>query len=778
MPRAVLIAAVALAAAAIASPAQQPAAPPAPAPFDLSVENLMRGPELYGTPPSRVRFSDDSRWVYFRWQRPGVDTAEAGYRVAVAGGEPERLTSIAEDSLYPEPGVWSRDRRIKVFAHRGDIYLWDAARGARRRLTDTPGTEGSAQLSGDAQTVFFVKDGNAFGLALAGGLLTQLTDIRRGPAPQAGAAGDSAGQRALLRAEQRRLFEFIRRPPPREGVNPFAVRSDSDTTGPRPLYLAENQSVQGFDVAPDGKHVLLTLAERPASAMVQVLPGWITASGYIETRPNRAKVGDSQATTKAGILDCLTGEVRWVDPGLGARGVDLRGAGWAPTGRYALVTGYARDFKDRWVWSVEVPSLQVRTLDALHDSAWVGGLSRSAGWLPDGETAYFTSEASGWAHLYTVPAAGGEARAITSGPWEVSRVDVSPDGRRFTFQSSEAHWGERHLATAGLDGSARTQLTRGEGRHDVVPSPDDRWLAVLYSAANHPPELYLQPNRPGAAWRQVTESTSEEFRRFARRVPELVAVPARDGAQVPGRLYRPVGRPNGAAVVFVHGAGYLQDVHKWWTDYPREYLFHHLLAARGYTVLEVDYRGSAGHGRDWRTAIYRHMGGTDLDDNVDAARWLVRTLGVDSTRIGVYGGSYGGFITLMAMFTTPGVFRAGAALRPVTDWAHYSHDYTGAILNVPQVDSAAYRESSPIYFAEGLRGALLICHGMVDDNVNFQDAVRLVQRLIELRKEDWELAVYPVEAHGFRMTASWIDEYRRILRLFETRLAPSATPSP
>ena len=196
MRRAVLIAAVALAAAAIAAPAQQPAAPAA---FDLSVENLMRGPELYGTPPSRVRFSDDSRWVYFRWQRPGVDTAEAGYRLAVAGGEPERLTSIAEDTLYPEPGEWSRDRRLKVFAHRGDIYLWDAARGARRRLTDTPGTEGSAQLSGDAKTVFFVRDGNVFGLAIEGGLLTQLTDIRRGPAPsRAVAARDSAGQMSQL----------------------------------------------------------------------------------------------------------------------------------------------------------------------------------------------------------------------------------------------------------------------------------------------------------------------------------------------------------------------------------------------------------------------------------------------------------------------------------------------------------------------------------------------------------------------------------------------------
>ena len=143
------------------------------------------------------------------------------------------------------------------------------------------------------------------------------------------------------------------------------------------------------------------------------------------------------------------------------------------------------------------------------------------------------------------------------------------------------------------------------------------------------------------------------------------------------------------------------------------------------------------------------MGGKDLEDIVDGAKYLTPPKKVDPKRIGVYGGSYGGFITLMAMFTTPDVFAAGAALRPVTDWAHYNHGYTSNILNVPQKDAEAYRKSSPIYFAEGLKGALLICHGMVDTNVHFQDSVRLAQRLIELRKENWELAAYPVENHGF-----------------------------
>jgi dipeptidyl aminopeptidase/acylaminoacyl peptidase len=161
------------------------------------------------------------------------------------------------------------------------------------------------------------------------------------------------------------------------------------------------------------------------------------------------------------------------------------------------------------------------------------------------------------------------------------------------------------------------------------------------------------------------------------------------------------------------------------------------------------------------------MGGKDLDDQVDGAKWMVDNLNVDPKRIGIYGGSYGGFITLMAMFTAPDVFAAGAALRPVTDWAHYNHGYTGRILNLPQDDSLAYRRSSPIYFAEGLEDPLLIAHGMVDTNVHFSDVVRLTQRLIELGKTGWEMAVYPVEDHGFVTPSSWTDEYRRILELFE-----------
>jgi dipeptidyl aminopeptidase/acylaminoacyl peptidase len=426
---------------------------------------------------------------------------------------------------------------------------------------------------------------------------------------------------------------------------------------------------------------------------------------------------------------------------------------------------------------------KTKILASIHDDAWVGGPgSFSLGWLPDNKRVYFQSERDGFSHLYTVSIDGGQPVQLTSGNFEVTDVRLSEDKTKFYLTTSEGSFFERNLYSMSFDGGPRTKLTSMQGNNQATVSPDQTKLAILRSYANKPTELYIAPNKAGTTEgeiKQITDSPTAEWKSYNWIAPPIVSIKARDGATVYGRLYKPAGvKKGGPAVLFVHGAGYLQNVHNWWSSYFREYMFHHLLMEKGYTVLDIDYRGSAGYGRDWRTGIYRFMGGKDLTDHVDAVDYLVKEHGIDPKRVGLYGGSYGGFITLMAMFTTPDVFAAGAALRPVTDWAHYNDGYTSNILNLPQNDQEAYRKSSPIFHAAGLKGALLICHGMVDVNVNFQDSVRLAQKLIELRKENWELAAYPVEDHGFVQPTSWADEYKRIFKLFETNLKAPAAAAP
>jgi len=548
-----------------------------------------------------------------------------------------------------------------------------------------------------------------------------------------------------------------------------------------------------------------------------IVPNYVTESGYTEDIPGRTKVGDTQNRTRLVVINTETGETKNVDhgqrlpaaappqrtemnpteqqrvTGSGSdrvdtprtqtsaprdRDVQLSQLQWSEDGRNAVLMGRSADNKDRWVMLLDAATGKTKILATIHDDAWVDGPGAfTFGWLPDNQHIYFESERDGWAHLYSVSIDGGEPKQLTSGPFEVSDVRVSKDKTKFYFTSSEGSVFERHLDSMPIDGGARTRLTPLTGNNQVDVSPDETMLADIRSASNRPPELYLLTNAPAngkqATPGPITTSPIPEFFTYNWIDPPIASFKARDGATVYGRIYTPPNwKAGGPAVIFVHGAGYLQNVHKWWSQYFREYMFHHLLMERGFIVFDIDYRGSAGYGRDWRTGIYRHMGGKDLTDQVDAVNYLVKEHGVDAKRVGLYGGSYGGFITLMAMFTEPDVFAAGAALRPVTDWAHYNNGYTGNILNLPQSDTEAYKQSSPIYFAKGLKGALLICHGMVDTNVNFQDTVRLVEKLIELRKTNWEVAPYPVEDHGFEREESWADEYKRILKLFNDNLKP------
>ena len=273
---------------------------------------------------------------------------------------------------------------------------------------------------------------------------------------------------------------------------------------------------------------------------------------------------------------------------------------------------------------------------------------------------------------------------------------------------------------------------------------------------------------------QLTDTRKPAFKAMDWLEPEYVQVPSRHGAgTIHGKYYGPKNPEPGKQypiVMFVHGAGYLQNVSDRYPNYFREQMFHNLLVQQGYIVLDLDYRASEGYGRDWRTDIYRRMGTPELEDYLDGLDWVVANKQGNRDKAGIYGGSYGGFMAFMALFKQPGVFKAGAALRPVTDWSQYNHEYTANILNTPELDPEAYRISSPLEYAAGLQDHLLIAHGMIDDNVFYKDSVMLAQKLIELRKDKWELASYPLERHGFTHPESWYDEYRRIHELFEKAL--------
>lgn len=791
----------------------------------LTVDKIMRDPKWIGTSPSGPSWSLDGKYLSFDWN-PEKAASDSTYYITPTSLTPQKTNYAFREQFLEESSVRYNGKRTHyVFSRRGDVYLVEVKTGRQRTVTQTVEFESSPLFSFNDTKVVYTRGLNLFAWDIATGATTQLTNFQSGlaaapatPAPQGGGGQGGGGgfrggnnprtaaatgnpqekwlkeeslENSLVlqsRKEKRELTDSMRKALPKEKT----LR----TIG------IDDKSVFGAGISADGRFITYRLIKSATGGKNTIIPNYVTESGFTEDIPGRTKVGAPAGTQECFVFDTMKDTVFQVKvdsvPGIRdlpdyvkdypsvnaeksknppVRAVSFQNASWSPAGDYAVIEVRSQDNKDRWLMLLDGATGKLSLLDRQRDEAWIGGPgtsgfgSFSTGWI-DANTFWFQSEATGYSHLYTINVQTKEKKALTSGKYEVQRTILSKDKKYFYITTNEVHPGEQHFYRLPVSGGKAERITTMTGANQVTLSPDEKWLAILYSYSNKPWELYLQENKPGGKLQQVTTAAqTEEFKAYPWKDPEVVTFKANDGADVYARLYRPA-QPHASkpAVIFVHGAGYLQNAHKWWSSYFREYMFHNLLADQGYTVLDIDYRGSAGYGRDWRTGIYRHMGGKDLSDQVDGAKYLVEKLGVNPKNIGLYGGSYGGFITLMAMFNEPEVFAAGGALRSVTDWAHYNHGYTSNILNEPFNDSIAYYRSSPINFAKGLKGHLLMCHGMVDVNVHFQDIVRLSQKLIELGKDNWELAVYPMEDHGFVEPSSWTDEYKRIFKLFETYL--------
>jgi dipeptidyl aminopeptidase/acylaminoacyl peptidase len=773
----------------------------------LTVESIMRDPKWIGTSPSNPQWSNDGQYLFFSWN-PSKALGDSTWYITLSNKTPMRAKPDQTD--LQASYTYNQARTAYVYVKDNDIFFTDIKTNKTKRVTQTAEVESNPVFSFNDAKIVYTRTQNLYAWDIASGETQQLTNFRSGDATPTGTGprpgGDAASrgsgnvQENWLRNDQLEQFDVLQDRKKRRDSSEAYTKSLPKAKELRSINI-EDRNVQGLTISPDGKLISYRLfrAIPATNAKTTIVPSYVTETGFTTDITSRTKVGAQQGTAEFFVFDRVRDTVisfktdsihgirdlpdyvkdypkqleeRNKKPA--NRPVTVTGPFWSPNGNSAVLDIRAQDNKDRWLVRWDSLTGKIKLLDRQRDEAWVAGPGIGfgrGGWIDD-QTFWYQSEASGYSHIYTVNVNNGEKKQLTTGNYEVQQAQLSRDKKTFYISTNEVHPGEQQFYHLDIASGKKTRITTMTGANQVTVSPDQKWLAILYSYSTKPWELYLMENKAGGKIEQITNlAQSEEFKSYAWMDPEVTTFTARDGAQVYARIYKPVNPdPSKPAVIFVHGAGYLQNAHKWWSSYFREYMFNNLLAQNGYYVMDIDYRGSAGYGRDWRTGIYRHMGGKDLTDNVDAANYMVKTFGVDPKRVGLYGGSYGGFITLMALFTTPDAFSAGAALRPVTDWANYNHGYTSNILNEPYNDSLAYRRSSPYYFADGLKGNLLICHGMIDVNVHFQDAVKLAQRLIELGKDNWELAGYPLEDHGFVEPSSWTDEYKRVFKLFENVL--------
>jgi Tol biopolymer transport system component/dienelactone hydrolase len=761
----------------------------------LTIAQIMQGEKFIGYSPTNISWSDDSKTVYFDWN-PDDELLRSKYKITVDNPKNIEKVSIEELKAMSHRGDWNKAYLQKIYSHNGDIFLFNLQNGTTKQITNTLENEYYTFFSEDEKSIVYTKNNNIFLWNIENGTTTQITDFQDGNKKRKSSKPE---YQEWLYEDQLQYFEVLRA----RKIKRELRTQQRDTLRPeRPLTIHYGKKrLSNILVSNDLNFVTFRLT-KPADGKGTDYMDYVTETGYANNRGAREKVGTPQETYEMGIYDRNRDTFYMIDveqiEGIydkpaymelyhkdtaaynsiakNPRSVIIHNPIYSPNGKHALLDIRAMDNKDRWLVNLDLATGKMTQLNRQHDDAWIGGpgiggwdyYPGNMGWITNNEF-FYQSEETGFSHLYGMNIKTKIPKQLTEGKFEILEAKLSKDKKSFWITSNKETPHEHHFYKLSANGGKMKKITSQKGGNEISISPDENWLAIRHSTSNQPWELLLMKNEAGETVTQITNSTTDNFQKYDWRKPEIIKFTAEDGAKVPARIYKPK-NPNGAAVVFVHGAGYLQNVHEWWSTYYREYMFHNILTDNGYTVLDIDYRASEGYGRDWRTAIYRHMGGKDLSDHTDGAKYLVAEYGIDSARVGIYGGSYGGFITLMAMFNEPETFKSGAAIRSVTDWAHYNHPYTNNILNVPATDSMAYRQSSPIYFAEGLEGNLLILHGMIDNNVQFQDVVRLSQRLIELGKEDWEMAIYPVEAHGFKEPSSWTDEYKRIFKLFQTTI--------
>ena len=763
----------------------------------ITLTQAMADPDWIGPPVDSGWWRWDGKAAQYTLKRNGTSIRDT-WQVAIDGGAPARLEGSARADLDTADAVLDVAGARSAFVRNGDVFVRDLRSGALSQLTRGNDDAGRLQWSRDGALAW--RSGAAW-QRWDGRGITQVALPKAEDAPSAPPKADD------LRDRQLRLIATLKDDRARRDAaraQADAWRNADPTRAPAPIYLGKDVDIVDSALSPDGRWLLVATTVKGADAgTAGKMPKYVTESGYEEFEDVRTRVGRGDPLPQTlWLAEVASGKVSELKfdalPGIatdplaamrkaagkealkGNRAVQVATSGdngsaptllWSNDGRNAAVMVRAIDNKDRWIATVDLADAKLQPRHRLTDPAWINWGFNEFGWLADGRTLWYLSEESGFSHLYTLD--GAKKSQLTDGKWETSSVMPSHDGSAFWFLCNRDRPGDYEVCSVPARGGATREVTSLDGVESFVPSPDGTKLLVRHSSAYMPPQLSVVDATGGQA-RQLTDTRSADFKSRTWIEPQIVQVPSKHGAgTIWGKYYAPATMESGKKypiVMFVHGAGYLQNVSARYPNYYREQMFHNLLVDQGYIVLDLDYRASEGYGRDWRTAIYRWMGKPELEDYLDGLDWLVANKQGDRDRAGIYGGSYGGFMAFVALFKKPGVFKAGAALRPVSDWSQYNHEYTSNILNTPELDPEAYKRSSPLEYAEGLQDSLLIAHGMIDDNVFFKDSVMLAQRLIELRKDKWELAPYPLERHGFTHPDAWYDEYRRIHELFERTL--------
>jgi dipeptidyl aminopeptidase/acylaminoacyl peptidase len=684
---------------------------------------------------------------------------------------PHRLTiEQLIDIKHPSDPVWSFDGQHVAF-------IWDRAGVSNLYLSNVDGKTQPTALtkfsegtianpfwSHDSHTVYFVRKGHLWGVSSNGAEPQQVWNT-----PQQ--------ETDLAPSPDNTRVAFVRSEGKPEAKSPagadLIVRSLADGTESKIAH--DDINIESPVWSPDGSQL-----------------AYVGGSKIIHHDESPSYSGDKLIFA---VVEYVPGQLYTV-PSAGGKPTAVAASGeyngvlWMDN-KHLVFDRQSNHFKTRTIYVADVTDGSVRAAHTdMEEKFWsVPDWEANAKPQPspDGRWIAFLTDLDGWDHLFVMPAAGGDAVQITKGRFEVWRPMWSHDSTRIAFDANEPdHPGDRRIGIANIGTdpakASVSYITTGRGTN-IEPhwSPDDKRLVYQHTDTRNSADLFVIESNAGAQPARLSDSMPPAIDRSQFVEPEFVHYPGPDGQQVPGWLFIPRNldrTKKHPAIVWIHGDGINQNYDGWHVqrNYAVYYSFHQYLLQQGYVVFAPDYRGSIGYGRDWRNGVYMDVGGNDAKDAWMAANYLKTLPYVDANGMGVWGLSYGGFFTLIAMTDQPTLFRAGVDVAGVVDYAMYYSDpyhgdWTEGRIGTPEENPKVYANASPISHIDRLARPLLVLHGTADVNVPFLESVWLMDEALKKHKGDLvSFMIYPGEFHYFTREHVLRDAWNRVDRFFATQL--------
>ncbi|HKW98980.1 MAG TPA: DPP IV N-terminal domain-containing protein [Bryobacteraceae bacterium] len=599
--------------------------------------------------------------------------------------------------VHEQHFAWSGSGKEMLVSTEGDLFLLHVETGKWDQLTATAEPEHDPKLSPDSRYVSFRRNHDLYVLEIAGGRITRLTHD---------------GSRTLYNAE----LDWV--------------------------YPEELELGTAHWWSPDSKHIAylqFDVSREP------IYPQVDATSLHARLEPERfSQAGDPNPEVRVGVVSIDSGVTRWMDFG-DPRGHLTARVAWLLDSRAVAVERLNRIQNRLDLLFADAASGAAHTVLHEEDPYWIN-INDDLRFLKDGKRFLWGSERDGFHHLYLYSLDGKRLRQLTEGQWEVETVaGLDESAGEIYFVSTEQSPVERHLYSVRLDGKHRRKLTTEEGTHAISMSPTCEYYLDTASSLSSPPRRTIHKNDASevAVFREADKSESDEY---AIPPTEIHRVKAKDGTTLYARLIKPAGFAPGKkypVIVVVYGGPHAQAVNNAWPGMG----WDQVLAQRGFVVWQLDNRGSSGRGHQWESVIFRNMGEHELEDQKEGIRYLESLGFADTLHMGIYGWSYGGYMTLYSLTHAPGLFRAGIAGAPVTHWRNYDSIYTERYMGLPAENPEAYQRTSPITTAADLSARLLLVHNLEDDNVHFQNTVQMMDAL-ERAGKPFDLMLYTQKQHG------------------------------